>query len=301
MQQTPMSLIEFQQKFATEEACQQHLFRIRWPSGYRCPRCGHDKASFHSTRHLYQCKACKYQASLTAGTIFHKTRTPLKKWFWMIFLMGRQKSGVSMLSLQRMLEIGSYKTVWTMGHKIRKAMAERDAKYKLAGLIEVDDSYFGSSKPGKRGRGASGKGKVVFAVEVKNDKPGFATIKQVQDLGADQISQALKDHLEEAAELRTDGWRSYGSLNTGKMKHSPVVVGSGKNAIKVLPWVHTLIANVKGTIRGVYRGVSTRHLSRYLGEFCYRFNRRFWESQIFDRLLTACLNSTTITFAELRA
>lgn len=120
MQQTPMSLIEFQQKFSTEEACQQHLFSIRWPNGYRCPRCGHDKASFHSTRHLYQCQACKYQASLTAGTIFHKTRTPLKKWFWMIFLMGRQKSGVSMLSLQRMLEIKSYKTVWTMGHKIRK-------------------------------------------------------------------------------------------------------------------------------------------------------------------------------------
>jgi transposase-like protein len=301
MQQTPMSLIEFQQKFATEEACQQHLFSIRWPNGYRCPRCGHDQASFHSTRHLYQCKACKYQASLTAGTIFHKTRTPLKKWFWMIFLMGRQKSGVSMLSLQRMLEIGSYKTVWAMGHKIRKAMAERDAQYKLAGLIEVDDSYFGSSKPGKRGRGASGKGKVVFAVEVKNDKPGFATIKQVENLGADQISQGLKDRLEEDAEIRTDGWRSYGSLNTGKIKHSPVVVGSGKNAIKVLPWVHTLIANVKGTIRGVYRGVSTRHLSRYLGEFCYRFNRRFWESQIFDRLLTACLNSSTITFAELRA
>lgn len=301
MQQTPISLIEFQQKFVTEEACQQHLYRIRWPNGYRCPRCGYDQASFHSTRHLYQCKACKYQTSLTAGTIFHKTRTPLKKWFWMIFLIGRQKSGVSMLSLQRMLEIGSYKTVWAMGHKIRKAMAERDAQYKLAGLIEVDDSYFGSSKPGKRGRGASGKGKVVFAVEVKDDKPGFATIKQVENLGADQISQAIKDHLEEDAEIRTDGWRSYGSLNSGKMQHYPVVIGSGKNAIKVLPWVHTLIANVKGTIRGVYRGVSTRHLSRYLGEFCYRFNRRFWESQIFDRLLTACLNSSTITFAELKA
>lgn len=158
-----MNLIEYQQKFVTEEACQQRLFRIRWPEGYRCPRCSHDQASFHSTRRLYQCKACKYQASLTAGTIFHKTRAPLKKWFWMIFLTGRQKSGVSMLSLQRMLEIKSYKTMWAIGHKIRKTMVERDAQYKLAGPIEVDDSYFGSSKPGKRGRGASGKGKVVFA------------------------------------------------------------------------------------------------------------------------------------------
>jgi len=300
MQQTPINLIEFQQKFATEEACQKHLFHLRWPDGYRCPRCGHDQASFHSTRTLYQCKACKYQASLTAGTIFHKTRTPLKKWFWMIFLMARQKSGISMLSLQRMLEIGSYKTVWAMGHKIRKAMAERDANYKLAGLIEIDDTYFGSSKPGKRGRGAEGKGKVVVAVEVDDDKPGFATMKQVENLGGDQISQSLGDKLGEEAEIITDGWRSYGSLNSGTIKHFPVVIGSGKNAIKVLPWVHTLIANVKGTIHGVYHGVSTRHLSRYIAEFCYRFNRRFWESQMFDRLLTACLSCTTITFAELR-
>jgi len=74
MQQTPINLIEFQKKFATEEACQKHLFHLRWPEGYRCPRCGHDQASFHRTCNLYQCKACKYQASLTAGPIFHKTR-----------------------------------------------------------------------------------------------------------------------------------------------------------------------------------------------------------------------------------
>ena len=144
MQQEPLSLMQFQKKFGTEKACPKHLFR--------CPRCQHPEAFFHRTRHLYICKACGYQASLTAGTIFHKTRTPLTKWFWLIWLMGRQKSGISMLALQRMLEIKTYKTVWTMGHKIRKAMAARDASYKLAGLIEMDDTYFGAPKPGKRGR-----------------------------------------------------------------------------------------------------------------------------------------------------
>lgn len=301
MQQKPMSIINFQRKFSTEKACQRHLFRLRWPEGYRCPRCGHEKASFHSTRRLYQCKACKYQVSLTAGTVFHKTRTPLKKWFWMIFLMGRQKSGVSMLSLQRMLEIKSYKTAWMMGHKIRKAMAHRDAYYKLAGLVEVDDTYFGSPKPGKRGRGAEGKAKVVVAVETQGDRPGFATMHQVENLSGDQIYQVLKDRLQEDIVSHTDGWRAYGVLNHGQRKHKPVSVSSGKNAVKLLPWVHTMIANVKGNIRGVYHGVSPKHLSRYLSEFCYRFNRRFWEPQMFNRILTACLNSPTITFTELRA
>jgi len=119
MQQEGLSLLEFQKRFRSEKACQKHLFALRWPQGYRCPRCQHDQAYFHRTRHLYACKACGYQVSLTAGTIFHKTRTPLRKWFWMIFLMGRQKSGASILSLQRILEIRTYKTVWVMGHKIR--------------------------------------------------------------------------------------------------------------------------------------------------------------------------------------
>ena len=91
-----------------------------------------------------------------------------------IWLMGRQKSGISMKSLQRMLEIKSYKTVWTMGHKIRRALADRDAAYQLAGLIEMDDTYFGAPKPGKRGRGAAGKAKVVVAVETPTAKnPGL--------------------------------------------------------------------------------------------------------------------------------
>lgn len=301
MQQESMSLIEFQNKFSTEEDCQQHLFRMRWPRGYQCPRCDHDQAYFLGPRHLYQCKSCGYQSSLTAGTIFHKTRTALRKWFWMIFLMSRQKSGISMLSLKRMLEIKSYKTVWVMGHKIRKAMADRDANYKLAGLVEMDDSYFGAPKSGKRGRGAAGKAKVVVAVENTEDKPGFAKMYQVKKVSKDEINKKVKTHLHQGCIVRTDGWRAYAVFDSEQTKHEPVVVASGQNAVKVLPWVHTLIANIKGNIRGVYHGVSSKHLKRYLPEFCYRFNRRFWESQMFDRLLTACANTSTITFAELRA
>ena len=219
----------------------------------------------------------------------------------MIFLMGRQKSGISMLSLKRMLEIKGYRTVWIMGHKIRRAMAQRDGYYKLAGLIEVDDTYFGAPKSGKRGRGAASKAKVVVAVETQRDKPGFATMQQIEQLSGEQISQVLTDRLDEDVVSRSDGWRAYGVLNSGHRTHQPVIAGTGQNTVKVLPWVHTVIANVKGNIRGVYHGVSPKHLSRYLSEFCYRFNRRFWEPQMFDRILTACVNSATITYAELKA
>ena len=114
MQQESLSLLAFQKRFRTEKACQKHLFELRWPQGYRCPRCQHDQAFFHRTRHLYACKACGYQTSLTAGTIFHKTRTPLRKWFWMIFLMGRQKSGVKDQMGHHSIQI----TVDTYGHMV---------------------------------------------------------------------------------------------------------------------------------------------------------------------------------------
>jgi transposase-like protein len=301
MQQKTLSLMQFQKRFGTEKACRKQLFHLRWPEGFRCPRCDHAKAYFHRTRHLYHCKACGYQASLTAGTVFHKTRTPLTKWFWMIWLMGRQKSGISMLSLQRMLDIPSYKTVWSMGHKIRKAMGDRDAFYKLAGLMEMDDTYFGAPKPGKRGRGAAGKAKVVVAVETPENKPRFAAMRVVPRVSAAAIQALVHERLAAEVVVRTDGWQGYSVLDNPPGRHAWVVPASGPEAVKLLPWVHTLIANVKGNIRGVHHGVSQKHLPRYLAEFCYRFNRRFWEPQMFNRMLHACLNTPTITFLELRA
>ena len=300
MQQAGINLIEFQTEFSKEESCREHLFKLRWPDGYRCPRCGNEQYYFIKSRRLYQCQSCRFQVSLTSGTVFHKTRTSLLKWFWMIYLMAHQKSGISMMSLQRMLEIKSYKTIWIMGHKIRHAMAHRDSYYKLAGLVEMDDTYIGSKKSGKQGRGAAGKAKVIVAVENKETKAGFVKMELVDNLGKEMISKSFDTHLKEDVILRTDGWRPYRILKTKQRSHETLVVGSGKNASKLLPWVHTIISNIKNNLRGTYHGVNKKHLNRYLAEFCYRFNRRFWEKQMFDRLLNACLNCNTITFDELR-
>ena len=253
------------------------------------PGAATDITASTSTRRLYQCTVCKYQVSVTAGTVFPMTRTPLQKWFWMIFLITSQKSGASMLSLQRMLEIKSYRTDWTIGHKIRKAVADSDARYTLGGLVEMDDGFFGPSEPGKRGRGAEGRARVVVTVENRNDRPGCAALRQVEKTDSQTLLAMAKATIRQHSTVRTDRWRAYGILDENELGHTKIVVSNDKDAFKELRWVHVLTGNAKGNIRGIHRGVSTKHLNRYLSEFAYRFNRRFGEAQLFDRTIAACV------------
>lgn len=136
-----ISLLEFQHKFLDEKECYEFLFRKFRPDGFCCPFCQGPKAWFLPSRKAYECSSCGRQISLTAGTIFHKSKVPLNLWFWMIFLISTNKKGCSALNAQRLLGIKNYRTVWLMAHKIRYAMIQRDQQYKLAGTVEVDESY----------------------------------------------------------------------------------------------------------------------------------------------------------------
>ena len=294
-----MSLLEFQQAFGSEEACLKYLFEKRWPEEFQCPHCGQGEYYFLKKRRLYQCRACGYQASVTAGTIFHKTRTPLRDWFWMIFLMSRQKAGVSMLALQKMLKMPSYQTVWTMGQKIRQAMASRNERYALKGLVEMDDAFFGGKGRGKRGRGAAKKAKVRVMAENRDDHPGFAAMQVVDELDAETVKKTAERWISAGETIKTDQYSSFGILTRSSFQHETDPVTYPEQASVRFPWVHTVISNCKNQLKGTQRGVSRKHLHRYLSEYCYRFNRRFWENQLFDRLLTACSLSPTITYSEL--
>lgn len=307
------SLLDFQKTFATEEACVNHLAEQRWALGFACPRCGHDGFWYLAKRKLFDCKRCRHQTSVTAGTIFHKTRTSLVKWYWLLFRMAMGKVGVSVAEMQRLLEIKSYETAWLMGHKIRKAMTDRDARYTLAGLVEMDESFFGP--PGEtRGRGSERKSTVLCAVSLYTDRkgqqrPGFARLSVVDDACAKTIEEFLEQlgsgpTTEEGKQLleaiRTDGWKSYGAAAKSKnLTHFKVVLRKPEDAGELLPWVHRVITNTKSVIRGTHRGVSKKHLSCYLAEVCYRFNRRFWERELFDRLVQASISTGTITYMEL--
>jgi len=307
------SLIKFQKTFPDNEACEKHLAEQRWPNGFICPRCGHSKAWYLANRKLFDCKSCRFQTSLAAGTIFQGTRIPLVKWYWLLYHMAMDKVGVSISEMQRILEIGQYRTAWLMAHKIRKAMADRDARYSLAGLIEMDESFFGP-KGSKKGRGSERKSTVLCAVSLYRnqegeEKPGFAHMQVVDNAAADTIEDFLdrlgcgvmtKEGQQLIEAIRSDGWRSYGRAAKNKgLQHFKVVLRDPKAAGRLLPWVHRVISNVKAVIRGTHRGVSGKHLQSYLSEICYRFNRRFWEKEIFDRLIQACVSTDTLTYKEL--
>ena len=298
-------LFNFQKMFSTERKCYDFLFKQIWPDGFSCPRCHHKQYSFIRKRKLYQCKNCKYQVSVTAGTIFHKSRKPLKKWFYMIFFITRSKTGQSIRHLQEMLQIGCYKTAWTMAHKIHKAMQERDSLYKLGGLLEMDDAYFGErTVTGKRGRGAGGKSSVLIAVGTRiykdQEKPSYLKMEVTDNMKKQSVQDFVVRNISEGSRIKTDKFKSYHWLNNAFFEHEPIRIYNPKQTLTYLPWVHIIIGNIKGIIKGVHHGVSAKHLGRYLSEYCYRFNRRFIENNMFINLISACANTQTITFAELK-
>ena len=300
-----INFFQFQHKFSTDFKCYKYLFNQRWPNGFICPKCEHDKYSYHSTRRLFQCKRCKYQASVTAGTIFHKTRTPLKKWFWMIYLISRNKTGTSLLYIMRLLEMKCYKTVWTMGHKIHKAMQESNQSSKLAGLIELDEGYFGERNvSGKVARGAGRKKPVLVAVGTRlikgRSKPSYLKMQVTNDVTKNTIEKFVDTNIASQSRIKTDKFKSYNFLTKKGYHHTPIRIYNPKETLEYLPWVHIMIGNIKGILRGVHHGVSPKHLQRFLSEFCYKFNRRSNERRIFNSLVLDCIHTKTITFSELR-
>jgi hypothetical protein len=155
MEDYPKTLLEFEECFASEEACGQYLYGLRWPDGFRCPRCAGVRC-WPTNRGLYHCQQCGLQTSILAGTVFQDTKRPLRLWFHAMWHVTSQKYGANALGLQRVLGLGSYHTAWTWLHKLRRAMVRPD-RDRLSGIVEVDETYIGGEKPGKRGRGAGGK------------------------------------------------------------------------------------------------------------------------------------------------
>lgn len=189
---------QFRRRFRTERDCLRYVIKRKWPDGFRCPRCGHDQAYLIATRRKYQCKRCGHQTTVTANTIFHKTRKPLRDWFWAIYLVATRTTGSSARQIQYDLGL-SYPTAWSWCHKIRQAMADRDTGYRLQGLIELDDTYIGGRKHPQpphagargRGRGARGKVPVLVAVESRPKGCGHVALRQVPSVSSLPVKSFL--------------------------------------------------------------------------------------------------------------
>jgi len=292
-----MGLLEFHARFPSERECVKYLEKIRFPRGFLCPRCGSKESGLIVSRGLRQCKTCRAQISLTAGTMFHRTRTPLIQWFWAIFLVAKDKRGHSALQLSKELNI-SYDRAWLMLHKIRTAMAHRDMLYKLNGMVEMDEVYFGAPDRERRGR-ATRRAKALIAVGFSEDeKPRFIKIKTIKRLDSRSVKAFAVPGIAKGSKIRTDGLYVYRSLTKRGYVHDPTV-SSGKTNKSLLHWTHVIISNAKAFVTGTFHGLDKKHLQQYLDEFCYRFNRRHRESELFDRLLLACATAPPITYDEL--
>lgn len=294
--------------FHTEQACLDYLQKLRWPHEFICPRCGVISAPIKISRNRLVCQSCKHQASVTAGTIFDKTRTPLKVWLAAAWYITNQKQGVSALGLQRVLGLGSYQTAWTMLHRFRCAMVRRDM---LNGLVEVDETFIAI---GDKAQPVNAKGRksqttktlVVIGVEMLEPK-GFGRIRlrRIGDDSERQVMAFVKDVIQTGATVHTDGSAAYRSLKEeGYVHQRSVMLGSDTPAHVSMPGVHRVAALVHRWLLGTHQGaVQPAQLDYYLDEFVFRFNRRksLSRGMLFYRLLEQAVVTNPVTYQNVVA
>lgn len=287
MEDYPQDLLELEARFSTEAACREYLFRLRWPDGFCCPRCGSGKA-WPLSGTLMQCSVCNRQTSITAGTIFQDSRLPLTLWFRAVWCVTSQKNGVSAMGLQRVLGLKSYKTAWTLLHKLRRAMVRPD-RDRLTGRVEVDETYLGGLAEGVRGRHSESK--ALIAVAAEEDGPGIGRIRmrRIVDASAQSLIPFVQEAVEGDSIIHTDGWLGYLPLEGKGYDHRITFLkGREKTPSELLPRVHRVVSLLKRWLMGTHQGaVSPEHLDDYLNEFTFRFNRRKSRSRgkLFFRLL----------------
>jgi len=303
----PRTWNEFLDWFATEEACLIFLEKLRWPHGFICPRCGNTGDVYRASRTRLMCRACQYQGTVTSGTIFDKTRTPLRVWLAAAWYLTNQKQGVSALGLQRVLGLGSYQTAWTMLHRFRRAMV-RPGRDKLKGLVEVDETYLSITDRKKPitpvGRKSSTtKVLVAMAVEIVEPK-GFGRIRlrRIARDSASHVIPFVQEVVEPGAHVRTDGSAAYRALGElGYTHQRTVMLGSGVPAHVSMAGVHRVASLVQRWVLGTHHGsVQPEHLDAYLDEFVFRFNRRTSNSRgmLFYRLLQQAVVTPPVTYAD---
>jgi transposase-like protein len=293
--QKGLSMAEFQRRFGTEEKCAEALFASRWPKGFVCPECGSLAYCVLAKRGLYQCNTCHRQTSLTAGTIFHRTKLPLATWFLSMHMLTQGKHSISALELMRQIGV-SYETAWTVKHKLMQVMLDREKGRVLSGRVELDDAYVGGERhDGTTGRGTSGRTPFLAAVQTTPDeaftgrKVLYLKLSKVRNFKGKTVRAWAKRSLAGASHVLTDGMAGFRSLGTVLKHHERKVMPGGWRSAKhpAFIWVNTILGNLKGSLLGVCRWVSAKHLPRYLAEFQWRFNRRFDLASILQRLLRA--------------
>lgn len=279
----PGTLLEFEHWFRTEESCRDYLEQVRWPEGFICPQCQTRKA-WRTKEGRLRCHDCRGHLSITAGTVFHRSKIPLRLWYRAIWWMTNQKMGVNAMGLQRLLGLPSYQTAWTMLHKLRRAMV-RPGREELSGEVEVDATLVGGLTPGNSTRQA--KNIVVIAAEIRGEGTGRIRLAKLSDDKGPTIVNFVKKNVAKGSLIVSDGEWAYGWLKDLGYRHRRLPRAGSVE----LPRVHRIAALLKRWLLGTFQGrASGEQLQHYLDEFAFRFNRRSsaLRGHLFYRLVQQC-------------
>ena len=304
----PGSTGEFQSWFATDADCLDYLDWLRWPEGFVCPDCGH-LGGWAIADGRYKCAGCGSRTSVTAGTLSGRRRTPLTVWFTACWMFAAQKDGISALSLQRALEIGSYQTAWAMLHRLRSVLV-RPGRDRLAGTAVVDETYIGGEEPGLPGGRAKGKKALVgVAVEVRQPRGyGRCRMAILRDGSAVSLHPFVTGNVEPGATVITDAWMGYHGI-TGpgyarERRSQRAARARGKDPGALLPGVHRIASLAQRWLPGTHQGrIGDAHLQSYLSEFVFRFSRRRSRSRgmVFYRVLELAAGHHPVRYRDLVA
>lgn len=296
----PRSFPEFREWFPDEGSCVEYLERLRWPEGFVCPLCG-ASGGWRIARQRWMCARCGRKTSVTAGTIFHRTHSPLSSWFAAVWFVTSQKNGVSALGLQKAMGFGSYETAWAWLHKLRRAMVRPD-RDRLSGVVEVDETFVGGVTAGTDG-GGTDKVPVQIAVEtLGRNRLGRVRFAVVDRPGTLELVEFACRTVEPGSLIRTDGARMLRRLADRGYRHEYVDVYASLDKSQELPGVHRVASLLKRWVAGtLHHRVSDQHLPYYLDEYAFRFNRRGSKARgmLFYRLLQQAVDTDPHTLREL--
>lgn len=305
-----LNLFEFNNRFPDEASCLAHFKSERERLGIICKNCGCSEHYWKKDRESYQCKKCGKRITLRSGTVLENSNLPYLYWFKAMHLLTSTKKTFSALETQRQLNHKSYEAIWSMLHKIREAMGIRDSRYKLTDYIELDDGFFETvnaetkDEERKRGRGSQKQSKVLVLIESNpidplgkdikfkhkpNRKVGHVKMIVMDDLQGDNIKAKIAEMVENDTSAISDAYKGYNKLKEVLKAHQVVNTSEIKKAHTVLPWVHSAIGNAKKVLKGLHHSIGKEYLQSYLNEFCYKYNRRYFDGNLFDRLMIACI------------
>lgn len=296
----PKNQIEFDKRFLTEQNCLDYLIKIRWPNDFICPKC--QSVDYWSlSRNRYFCQKCHKEVTPISGTIFHKSTKPLTIWFRALWWMVAQKNGVSAKGLQKILGLGSYQTAWTWLHKFRRLMII-PGREMLKGTVEIDETFVGGKKPGKRGRGAEGKSIVIVGVEIKEKATGRIRLSLIPDASKKSLHGFINNNIEKGTTIITDDWNGYRNIYKKGYQHIVENKKVKDGDEEILPNVHRVASLLKRWLLGTHQSYLNKNkLEYYLDEYTFRYNRRTSNSRglLFYRLIEQAVVHNPVTFKEI--